>query len=157
MMKQKNRKIIFFTICLLLLSAIIFFLSLTFKKPAAVEPAWDETQINFSRVSFFNANEHRASLAIPDFWEGRYRIKDSGGSVEFFNIDDPEKVLPLFMIKYVGAESLKSFLKDGWSKLESPENGIFIFKLSTASNNKNQEYNKMLNESSLIIKSFKVN
>jgi hypothetical protein len=154
--KQKSKKIIYFIFGLFFCFLVFLFsYKLFFKTPPEDAPAWDATQINFSRISFFNANEHRASLAIPDYWEGRYRIKDSGGSVEFLNIDDPEKILPLFSIKYIVEKDLKSFSIDGWTKLESPVDGIFIYKLSTASNDKNKEYNKMLKESSLIIKSFK--
>jgi hypothetical protein len=154
-MTLTNKKIVLIIFATLFVLSAVFFLSWTLKKPAVVEQAWDETQINFSRVSFFNANEHRASLAIPDYWEGRYRIKDSGSSVDFFDIDDPEKALPLFSVRYINEKDLKSFLSDGWAKLGSPAGGIFMYKLSTDANDKNKEHNKMLKESSLIIKSFK--
>lgn len=41
---------------------------------------------SYSRVSLFNAQKARVSLAIPDYWEGNYRVKESGGTANFYFI-----------------------------------------------------------------------
>ena len=62
------------------------------KREAVVLP------INYSRVSFFLGQPVRASLAIPENWEGKYRIKQSARSVSFFYIGAPGEEIKLFSV-----------------------------------------------------------
>jgi len=55
----------------------------------------------FSRITFFLTGPFRASLAIPDYLEGNYRLKEEGNKAVFSYIKNPDIPTPLFYVKYV--------------------------------------------------------
>ncbi len=63
----------------------------------------------FSRITFFNLNkEMRSSLAIPEDWEGRYRVKESGNKITFSYVVDPVVSYEIFSLRYVPREDWNS-------------------------------------------------
>lgn len=57
--------------------------------------------VQFSRISFFLTNPIRASLAIPSYLEGNYRMRQAGKKTEFLYIKNPDVVHPLFYVRYM--------------------------------------------------------
>jgi hypothetical protein len=57
-----------------------------------------EIVTTYSRVNFFLAGLNKASLAIPDYWEGNYRIKEQGDTVTFYFVRGVSDEISLFSI-----------------------------------------------------------
>ena len=105
---NKNKfSLIFFS----LLIIIIVFIGYIFRDEESFEVEKDGLKaeplmsnvnlpLKYSRISFFNTHETRASLAIPEEWEGKYRMKETGNQVTFYYIGDSSKELELFSIIY---------------------------------------------------------
>lgn len=124
------------------------------KKPVAVAPNV-ERKINFSRITFFNASKHRASLAIPDFWEGKYRVREEGNTVVFLDISDPN--LPSELFRISARDSKVSETKGenpGWEEIGRVDGTVFYFQLSTANGKKTEGFDRMQTEAKDFMKSF---
>lgn len=115
-----------------------------------------------SRVTFFNATKDRVSLAIPEWWEGNYRMKESGNYATFSYIDSQGSSKDLFTVtRYPNNEWRE---EDGQNKVNKEEkvlkkqNTVYTFYLSTVPNNDKDlgpEYAQMREEISLIIRTIK--
>ncbi|MBD3247746.1 hypothetical protein GF382_00455 [Candidatus Falkowbacteria bacterium] len=64
-----------------------------------------------SRISFFLSKPIRASLAMPDYWEGNYRISEKDNTASFIYIEDAERTTPIFHIKMVSLGELSNLEK----------------------------------------------
>lgn len=82
------------------------------KKVEEVKRVERMTKAQYSRISFFLTSPKRVSLAIPDYLEGNYRMKEEGNKMTLLYIKSPEFVSPFFYVKYY---------KKGEVKLESGE------------------------------------
>jgi hypothetical protein len=115
-----------------------------------------------SRISFFNSSKDRVSLAIPEWWEGKYRINEIGDSVVFVYIDSFGKSQILFVIK--------KYLDDIWEedndagrninevKFLKKQNIVSSYFLSTDDDSNSyfeKDYRQMKNEIKLVIKTIK--
>ncbi len=59
---------------------------------------FDWTSLEYSRISFFNGASVRASLNIPEIWEGKYRMKEEGDSAIFYFLDKNAQAEKMFAI-----------------------------------------------------------
>lgn len=85
----------------------------------------------FSRITFFLTSPFRASLAVPDYLEGNYRLKEEGNKAMFLYIKNPDIPTPLFYIKYIEKNNYKEelgekILKEFKSKKDG-KNYILIY------------------------------
>jgi hypothetical protein len=88
-------------LCLLVATKIVGDNKKTVKQLDSVSPPPAEPVYigeNYSRITFFNTMDSRASLAIPDYWEGKYRLEEVGQQARFYYIGDSEKTIELFTI-----------------------------------------------------------
>lgn len=60
-----------------------------------------------SRISFFLVKPARANLAIPDYWEGSYRLSEKGDKASFLHIDDPSQTPEIFYIRMLPVSQLE--------------------------------------------------
>lgn len=151
-------KILALIIATFLLLFFYYFLNSSSTSELAQQPVFG-TSTQFSRISFFNSRETKASLEIPETWEGNYRAKESGEEVFFLSIVDPGSPRELFRVKRFAMDKWQEE-NLGWEFLIEKDKIIFAYKLSTAQNGKdekNKKYNEMLIQSSEILKRFKVN
>ena len=76
-------------IVILLLCVVIFFIfnknnNIDLDRTVVEEDAFDCDSLNYSRISFFNTTDDRASLNVPESWEGNYRLKEEGNKAIFY-------------------------------------------------------------------------
>jgi len=157
---QRHRNRIILILLFLIISVLIYIIIQIKFNNETVKPEiiWNEQEMNFSRISFFNTQKHKASMAIPEHWEGRYRMKDEGNIVVFFNIDDPQKPKELFRIKSIEFTKFNPSLSEGWHELSKQNDVQFVYKLSTGRLKEeagNDKMSKMFLELEYILKSFK--
>lgn len=155
-----NKKYITISIIIIATAWLLFFYFTNNQDEVVVkeEPVFS-SETKFSRISFFNSKNIKASLEIPENWEGSYRLKESGEEVIFLSIVNPETPQELFRIKKFAMDKWQ-VENNGWQFLLEKNKNIFAYKLSTAitgKNENNKKYNEMLNQSSEILKRFKVN
>lgn len=119
----------------------------------------------FSRITFFHTVKPICTLAIPDYWEGRYRLQDNNGIARFLYIQEvgnPE----LFYVKRYGKnkDEYPHFTGDGWSddknerRIEESKDNIYVVGLSTGNVDKlvhEEGFEKMTTDLDEILKSFK--
>lgn len=115
--------------------------------------------INYSRVSFFITAPVVASLAIPEDWEGKYRVQEEKNIARFSYIENPEKEIGLFSVLY--------YLPEEWDKINNSGNNklqlisifggvVFAYSLSTDdSTSDNENFAIMKRTIPAIIASFK--
>lgn len=117
------------------------------------------TSTQFSRLSFFNASEAKASLDIPEEWEGEYRAQEKGRIFYFYSIINPQEPIELFRISYFDVDAWQKESRN-WEFLEENSGKIFAYQLSTAqveTDENRKKYNKMLIQSREILESFESN
>lgn len=104
---NKNMSImllLFFTI--LIIVAVLFLLrsgedEALEESPSIKQVQQDENR-RYSRVTFFNAKEEQqSSLAIPEDWEGKYRVLENGQVVTFNYVVSPVKSFEIFSVTFV--------------------------------------------------------
>lgn len=78
------------------------------KKSKEVAEAVEE--IKYSRLTFFNLMPIRASMNIPEDWEGKYRLRDQGAVARLYYIGEA----PL----EAGLMDLKIYGESDWDKKE---------------------------------------
>lgn len=59
----------------------------------------DWKNINYSRVSFFNASKERVSMSIPELWEGKYRLSEEGNGLVFKSLQADGGSQELFRLR----------------------------------------------------------
>lgn len=89
-----------------------------------------------SRISFFLTSPVRANLAIPDYWEGNYRLSESPGKASFLYIEDPSRPVEIFYIRMLEASRLDE-LEEGEKEISKGKlvekkgtSYAFVFKMS---------------------------
>lgn len=153
-------------IILLAIMLIIFFVWFVAKsKKSGIENndnniAETEDIKNYSRVSLFASSNERISLAIPENWEGNYRIKESGNKAVFLYIEKPEDIKEIFYIK--------KYKDEEWSEAQNniseqefyrEDTYIYVYSLSTGESESDIQKNnflKMRKEIDKVIHSIKV-
>ncbi len=98
-----------------------------------------------SRISFFLVKPVRANLAIPDYWEGSYRLAEKGDKTTFLHIDDPSQTAEIFYIRLVSVKQLEE-LNEGEQEVD-PDDRIkkgdttytFVYKMSSENPYKDNE------------------
>jgi len=128
------------------------------KAAVEISPAPEEQQVRtYSRISFFHSRPVKASLSIPEDWEGEYRMKESGDKVNFYYIGDPGKEILLFRINSANKDDYDE--REGYHHIVEKGDYVFNYELSTDNldgvDNK-EEYELMAGEVIDIISSFKV-
>lgn len=108
----------------------------------------------YSRLNFFLSSQNKASLAIPDFWEGNYRVKEQGNEVKFYFVKGATNEVELFSIKYVEKNIDNSFSEN--EIIGDNEKYNFVFKKSEIINLDDNIYYKIVENIDETIKSFKV-
>lgn len=91
----KNINILIILIAVIITAVLfIFFRSKHGAKTDQSDQAGETALVakSYSRVSLFNTQKVRVSLAVPDYWEGNYRIKESGQTVFFYYIGSGEEI-----------------------------------------------------------------
>lgn len=109
----------------------------------------------FSRITFFHAAKPICSLAIPENWEGKYRLQDNGDTAHFLYIQEagnPE----LFYIKKYKKEG--DINKEVERKIWGNKNSVYAASLSTQGVDElvnKDEFEKMTNDLDGVLKNFK--
>lgn len=100
---RKNIVIIISLLILLLCLSLFYYVTNDKTKIIAEAPktSLSEQAEAYSRISFFNSSPARVSLAIPESWEGNYRLETKNEQVNFLFIGEPNKIIKLFDIKYI--------------------------------------------------------
>jgi hypothetical protein len=115
-----------------------------------------------SRISFFNATPDRASLAIPEWWEGKYRIRESGDVVIFSYVNKTGDSLEFFIIKkypdfsWQEDDPIHKNLQE--TKIMKKKNTDYSYYLSSVINDEKsseKEFVQMQNELALVIQTIK--
>lgn len=116
-----------------------------------------KTLPNFSRISFFNTQIIKVSLAIPDYWEGLYRVREEGRVLKIFYIGQAPVEDLLFSVKLLNID--KDIIpNDAWEIYNNGED-VLVYYLSTDRDEKkqtSQEYKNMSNDVFNIIESIKI-
>ncbi|MCK5416499.1 hypothetical protein KAI92_03670 [Candidatus Parcubacteria bacterium] len=82
----------------------------------------------YSRITFFNLNEKaKSSLAIPEDWEGKYRLKESGNEIVFSYIVNPLESYNIFSISYYDIDEWK---QSGTLKIMEKNDYIFEYDIN---------------------------
>lgn len=131
--------------------------------PVAQESSEDKNKepISYSRASFFIVNPIKASIAIPDDWEGKYRIQEKGNAARFYYIEDPEAQVELFIILYYSVaewEKIKKKKDNQAVEITTHDSTIFVYELSTEEllpHNQISGYTEMRGDILDIISTFK--
>ncbi|MEA3398386.1 MAG: hypothetical protein U9R06_01440 [Patescibacteria group bacterium] len=100
-------------------------------KPAAAkpaEPAKYNEPINYSRVTFFHAMPLKCSLAVPEDWEGKYRVKTAGNKAIFYYVANPSAQVELFFIKTYLADAESAANEE---KILAKNDTYYTYSLST--------------------------
>lgn len=115
-----------------------------------------------SRISFFNASADRVSLAVPEWWEGKYRLKESGDSASFSYIDKAGESQEFFIIKKYPNSSWQdndpAHENSKESKILKKKNTDFSYYLSpdiSADKAQEKEFFQMLDELKLVVQTIK--
>lgn len=91
-------------------------------------------------------------MAIPDYWEGRYRAKEEGGAANFYFIGDTSAPVMIFSILRFTPEEFGRALKErtGERMLEimTMEDAVFVFDKAAADQKAsiNTEYDRMFDD-----------
>ncbi|MCK5537799.1 MAG: hypothetical protein KAI79_13310 [Bacteroidales bacterium] len=111
-------------------------------------------EITYSRVNFFLNSSNKASLAMPDYWEGNYRKKEEGNKVTFYFVRGVSDEVDLFSILF----REKGLVRDNAEQefIGQNDNFDFIFKKSEIFNLDDNVYYRMTEDINNLIKSFKV-
>jgi hypothetical protein len=157
---MKYKKYIIILALLIIVGFVLYFVQKAKHKKTAqsAQMPIEERKISYSRITFFNASIHRASLAIPSYWEGNYRIREEGDTVLFLDIGNPSAPKELFWISHKDlADWEKSQSKQGWQEIGRVEKTVFLFKLSTAKKEDSPDFTMRLSEAKDFMKSFIAN
>lgn len=155
--KNRNKNLVIFLLVLLVVLVFVFFIVKREKEIIAPIKENKEVVRNFSRITFFNSNSKiKSSLAIPEDWEGKYRIKESGGKVEFSYIADPEKSYKFFEVGY---SDLNEYEKsDSFLDITEKNGYIFYYRIlkeDGPEGGTKDGYLKMIDDLKVVVDSFR--
>lgn len=109
----------------------------------------------FSRITFFHTTKPICTLAIPEAWEGKYRLQDSGGIAHFLYIQEDGNPELFYIKKYKKEEKIN---EDNEKKIWENKTDFYVSNLSTNSVDKfvhKEEFKKMIKDFDEIVKTFK--
>lgn len=160
---SKNKKGIIIIIAVI---AVLFvagqILKRTNKKEVAQLPSPEKKEIakpdSFSRVTFFHTQAVKGSLAMPETWEGRYRVVDGGNTVTFMYIVNPEKISPLFSIRNMKKSDWEVEANKNGSLINETDGYVFIYeqaKENPYTDSNKEGFTEMQKQADEIVKSFK--
>lgn len=158
-MKIKNKKIIFATISFLALVLILFLLQNKNVKNDAYLDSGPEDQkekriVNYSRINFFLSTSNKASLAMPDYWEGNYRVREQGETAIFYFVEGVESEVELFSISYKQKDSYEA---EKNQQIIGEKGGLdFILIKAEIQDLSSKMYQEMFSDIGGLVKSFKV-
>jgi hypothetical protein len=132
----------------------VFFVFQKEDKPVTPEPKDRETVVNYSRINFFLATPYKASLEIPDYWEGNYRLLEKDNTASFYFIKGGEKEALLFEIVHKNKDSLAS--KEEENIVGRTGDAVFVFSSGNKTDSTEDDFLQMLKDLNIIIESFKV-
>lgn len=165
MMPRLNNKKIIIVFFLLVFVIIFIFSDNKIKKENGESlinsPEVEETIIrsgNTSRVTFFHSLPKIGSLAIPEEWEGKYRIKEEGNITTFYYIGEPEKATLIFSIEVYPEQEWENNNKDK-EIIKSLDGNIYVYSMNNnypQAGDKVKEFQEMQKEIPKILKTFKV-
>lgn len=111
----------------------------------------------YSRPTFFSTPSARISVAIPDYWEGKYRYIERGNKIEFLYINNIIEPEPLMSIYFYEKKNVPQDVY-GAIKFFDKNNFIYYYKLSTTVSSKldtDRDFLLMKSDLSDILKSIK--
>ncbi|MBU4216340.1 hypothetical protein L6270_02115 [Candidatus Parcubacteria bacterium] len=109
----------------------------------------------FSRITFFHSAKPICTLAIPEAWEGKYRLRDNGSEAHFLYIQeegDPE----LFYIKKYKKNGKMDEVNE--KKILETKSNVYVAGLSTQGVDKfvhKDEFEKMTKELAEVLNNFR--
>ena len=118
-----------------------------------IEKSIEKKEYIYSRVNFFLDKEYRASINIPEYWEGNYRKIEEGNKVDFVYLDKGIESKNIFSIEIINKNDIN--VGDIENLLTEDDKYYFIYKEEKEKID-NSLYNLMKSDVELILKSFKV-
>lgn len=109
----------------------------------------------FSRISFFHTAKPICTLAIPENWEGKYRLQDNGGVAHFLYIQDVANPEIFYIKKYEKGDYAN---KESEKKIFENKNVVYVIGLSTQGVNEpvnKDDFEKMTKDLDVVLKNFK--
>jgi len=113
----------------------------------------EKKELIFSRINFFLSKENKASINIPNYWEGNYRMSETGNRVDFIYLKKGIESGNIFSIEMI--KKSNHDLNNKEKVLFENEKYYYIFIKSTTVSNDNL-YKSMNNDIQTLLKSFKV-
>ncbi len=162
---MRDRRVVFLLIFVVLFFLLIFFIAKNKAEERVVISGNDNEQVvhevgdrKFSRITFFNLNiDMRSSLAIPEDWEGKYRVKEGGDKIVFSYVVDPVVSYEIFTLSYVSINKWNT-AELGKNKIIEKGGNIVFYELPGALDS-SEKFKKdlmmMRNDIEEIMKSFK--
>jgi len=158
-LNKKEKKIVLVSIIGvgLLLSGLILWYKKTSKIVEDADTVEQQTPLppKFSRITFFHASKPICTLAIPENWEGKYRLQDSGGVAKFLYIKEADNPELFYFKKYKKNEKINSETE---RKVFENKSSVYVVSLSTQNVDKfvnKNEFVKMTKDFDEVLKSFK--
>jgi hypothetical protein len=165
--KPKNKKIIFYSAlaAFLILAAIVIANNrlkkentLATKNSQVIETKASRSG-NTSRVTFFHTRPSIGSLAIPEEWEGKYRVKEEGNTVIFYYIGQPDNITPIFSLTVYSETAWTGQKNNNQKLIKSQDGSVYVYDLNADSRpagDKVKEFLEMQQDIEKIIESFKI-
>ncbi len=166
-LRLNNKKIIIFFFLLVSIIILIFYDNKinkenieSLRNSPVVEEVIQRSG-NTSRVTFFHSLPNIGSLAIPEEWEGKYRIKEEGNIAIFYYIGEPEKILPIFSVETYSKQEWEDKKNKNKNKeiIKSQDDNMYVYSLNNnypQAGEKAKEFQEMQKEIPKILESFKV-
>ncbi len=126
------------------------------EQPKEHPPKKSKKKISYSRVTFFHHLPIKASLAIPETWEGKYRIEEKDDEARFYyigNIKNPQLLFRILAFKKSEWENFKH--KNNFKKIKEKEGYVFVWQKANEKVSTSEEYFDMMSNIEDIISSFK--
>jgi hypothetical protein len=111
--------------------------------------------LKFSRITFFHTTKPICSLAIPEAWEGKYRMNDSGSEVHFLYIQDSNQAELFYIKKYKKNDKIDELIE---RKIFETKNNIYVTNLLTRDvdkSEKGEEFEKMIKDRDGVLENFR--
>ncbi len=113
-------------------------------------------KISYSRITFFHQLPIKASLAIPETWEGKYRVEEKNEEVRFYYIGDIKNQQLLFRILAFKQTEWDNFKhKNNFRKIKEREGYVFVWQKNNKKISNSEEYFDMMSSLEDIIGSFR--
>jgi hypothetical protein len=155
-----GKKIIMFVVIVLVCFSAVYFIfspKKELKNTKSNEMVGKEVSLppKFSRITFFHKTKPICSLAIPESWEGKYRLQDSGDEAHFLYIQELNNPELFYVKKYQKNTKMNEI---GERLILENENNFYTASLSTQNVDKfvnKLEFEKILKDLDEVLRSFK--